>query len=101
MKSLFKIIFICLLAAGCGNDITGDAFISIHYLDTIEELQALKTPDLQDVMIHGWATWEDDINGNRNCNIYILYPAWYNSEKYYHEVLGHETRHCFEGYFHD
>ena len=50
----------------------------------------------------GYATWggEDRTGSYEVCTIYTYPMAEYNNEDEYHYVLGHEIRHCFEGYFH-
>ena len=96
-KLMFGLIF-CALLTGCGVQ-TDEAYITITYTDTLEELWS-HGPKEDYGKSNGRANWEewDEV---RHCRIYLMYPEWYKTEAYYHQILGHETRHCFEGNFHD
>ena len=95
MKLIPALIVVCaLFSGGCGYQ-ADEAVINITYTETLEELWT-HGGDGKSV---GRANW-NDIKGVRRCSIYVMYMEWYELESCYNEVLGHETRHCFEGEFH-
>lgn len=98
MKRLLILMIMCGLLVGCGIQ-ADEAYISITYTDTLEELWSHGPADEWGQKT-GRANWED-WDGVRHCRIYLMYPEWYKTEYAYHLILGHETRHCFEGDFHD
>lgn len=97
MKLISVLIIICALFAGCGPT-PDESFITVHHMDTLEELWSHAPEDVWGI-IAGRTNCESVLETNY-CDIYVMYPEWYGPEYCYNEILGHETRHAFEGTFH-
>lgn len=84
---------VMLMLAGCGG--SGQVLLTYHEVD-----QAfLATLSDSSRNIGGYAIWDHELEQS-TCDIYMLPKAEYGNVDEYHRVLGHETRHCFEGAFH-
>lgn len=89
----FTIIFLIGIAiVSCGS---GDVEITILEINK-PRMDAMCDEDYE---CYGYATWGETING-RYCTIFMLPSSYYPNNDDYEYVLGHETRHCFEGEFH-
>lgn len=75
-----------LFAVGCG-----DGLLVQQHTVTRAEMASSFGPD-----VRGHAVWDDF-----SCDIFVFIKSEYDSTAQYHEVLGHEYRHCVEGDWHD
>ena len=91
-KFLIGLVAVALLS-GCAR---GPVLIETYTVEW-DELQQISQYDSD---VWGWANWQNTPLG-RECQIYIMDREWYPNDASFHRVWGHETRHCFEGSFHD
>ena len=78
-----------LFMFGCGS-----GTVTVTYNEVSKEELAIigGNPNFR-----GYAEW-DFIEST--CTIWMTSKESYRSESYYHEILGHEMRHCLEGAWH-
>ena len=108
---IFIAFFVILLLSGCGTE-GGQANIAVQQV-TQEALNQIAWDRGGEAETYlGYAIWD----GDGGCTIYMMSPDNYSKEveQYwvlpdgtevwnsgsYTAVLGHETRHCLEGDFH-
>ena len=85
-----KLLIACVVIinlVGCGNGV----YVELHHVST-ERLASICGD------CNGYAKWDEATN---ECDIYMMHKEEYSSINIYHDVLGHELRHCFEGNWHD
>lgn len=87
MKRILLVALCIFIFAGCGSD---GKTVQKHTV-TPEEMVILFGPG-----IRGYTVWDDD-----SCDIFVFAESEYHRLWLYHETLGHELRHCFEGHWHE
>ena len=85
MKKLLLLLGILLLC-GCGPESVYHSDITLHEMSKFDFNLQFGTEYC------GYAIWD----GEGNCDIYLGYESEYRSERVYHEIMGHEARHCFK-----
>lgn len=85
------VMALCILfVVGCGSD---GVTVRQHTI-TPEEMESSFGPTAI-----GYSVWDD-----QSCDIFVFSESEYNrigAPYLYHETLGHELRHCFEGHWHE